>query len=352
MKKIIFSIFLLFGIYIAGYTQSKTDIKDIGFIIFAPDTAIFENEVEAKNLLDQYAKSINNISSKEKQIFINGYTAIFDNDVDPIKLSKDRADVIYNELLSRGISSERFNIMKGNGVTDNWGKNNDRRPNRRVTIAIEEFIEALPIISGGGMVKTENPAAPKSETVKATPKKINWKQILKIAAIVLAVVAVALLIYYVIIPAIGAAGTAGAGAGAGGIGKAIKDAARKLSKQKYHGGRFKDLPSIPGTQKHHMPPYNAFPTEMKNVIRDELPSIQMDIKDHKKTLGWGPGNEAEAVRNELEGLLRNGKYKDVVKKMTDDLRTKFPGKYDKAIEEYLVEANKFEKTFLEKLKGK
>lgn len=225
--KVLLSILLFFAVCSVGFSQSTSETKEIGYIIFAPDTAIFENEVEARILLDQYVKSINDISSNEKQIHINGWTAIFDNDVDPIKLSTDRANVILNELKLRGISEERLDIAKGNGGTSIFGNNNvpeERKLNRRVTISIDE-VKIIP-----AKVEPARVDPPKVEQPKSNKPafKINWKKVLIVAAIIVAVIALVLLVLYVIIPAIGGAATAGAGAGAGGVAKGAKSIFGKL----------------------------------------------------------------------------------------------------------------------------
>jgi len=151
MNKIRIVLWVIFftSVCFTGFSQSALETNELGYIIFLPDSTNFENFTEAKDLLDQYAKNISEISSYNKQIHINGYTAIFDNDIDPIKLSTDRANIVLEELISRGISAERFDIIKGNGGTEKWGNNvvsEYRKLNRRVTINID-IIKEIPQVA-------------------------------------------------------------------------------------------------------------------------------------------------------------------------------------------------------------
>jgi hypothetical protein len=220
--KTIISILLLFGICLIGFAQSTSETKEIGYIIFAPDSAAFENEFEAKGWLDQYTKNINEVSSKEKQIHINGYTAIFGNDIDPTKLSEDRANIILNELLLRGISSERFDIIERSGGTSKWGNNEtsaNRRPNRRVTISIDEFKE-----SGIDDEKDKSGV------------KINWKKVAIIVGVIVGVIVAVAVIVLLVIFVIGPALSSGAGAipmcGGGGSGRVPRVKTPKMSNVK------------------------------------------------------------------------------------------------------------------------
>jgi putative multiple sugar transport system substrate-binding protein len=167
-------------------------INELGYLLFAPDSADFENYNEAKDLLDQYAKNINEIPSKNKQIFIDGFTAIYDNNIDPIKLSYDRANIVLQELVSRGISAERFNIAKGNGGTEEWGNNavsKYRRLNRRVTISIDTLKE-IPQIAD--IQKTEPEIKgndiENNVTKNKSSGKINWKKVVIVVLIIIAVI--------------------------------------------------------------------------------------------------------------------------------------------------------------------
>jgi putative multiple sugar transport system substrate-binding protein len=167
-------------------------INELGYLLFAPDSTNFENYNEAKDLLDQYAKNINEISSKNKQIYINGFTAIYDNNIDPIKLSYDRANIVLQELVSRGISAERFDIAKGNGGTEEWGNNavsKYRRLNRRVTISIDTLKE-IPQIDDIQETESEIKGNDLENNVTKNKSfgKINWKKVIIVVLIIIAVI--------------------------------------------------------------------------------------------------------------------------------------------------------------------
>jgi hypothetical protein len=398
--KAVFLILLFLGVCFTGFAQSTSETNELGYILFAPDSTEFENYIEAKDLLDQYAKNISEISSKNKQIHINGYTAIFENDIDPVKLSYDRANIVLRELVTRGVPAERFDIAKGNGGTENWGNNTEseyRKPNRRVTISID-ILKEIPQIAD---IQNSEPEPEVKENIIANNVKkekpasnINWKKVIIRVAIVIAIIA-AIILIIVFWPEIcaffgaffggvgagaGTVGTAGAGvAGGAKAGSAVAraaKAARAAAKAKkaaraakvstkfarvaekvkpilqqgaekvFRGGRHGDLPVPEGIERHHMPPWNSFPVDMKNVKYGELPSIQMEKIDHMKTLGYSGRKELD----ELAKLMDKGKYWKVVKKCVKDVKTQFPGKYDAAIKEFLIEAKKYRKVFLKNLK--
>jgi hypothetical protein len=113
----------------------------------------------------------------------------------------------------------------------------------------------------------------------------------------------------------------------------------------YHGGLHGNLEKIAGCQKHHMPPWNSYPILKPYITYGELPAINMDIEDHKKTLGWGNTDEIYPLWN----LMKKGKYKKVVKICVKDVKKKFGHKYDKAIKEFLIESKKYERIFKDKM---
>jgi hypothetical protein len=338
--KAIISILLLFGICLIGFAQSTSETKEIGYIIFSPDSVVFENEFEAKGLLEQYTKSINEVSSKEKQIHINGYTAIFSNDIDPLKLSTNRANIILNELLLRGISSERFDIVKGNGGTSKWGNNNiseDRKPNRRVTISIDEFKES------GTTGRDDN------EEDKQIAK-IDWKKIAIIAGIIVAVAVIVLLAIFVIAPALsGGAGAIPAGGG-GGSGKAPRIKTPKISNIKSsaintpqkQGGYFGELKQQiqktgqDGTKAvHHMPSDSSLYVANK-LDRGSAPAIIMDAADHVKTASNGNTLASRAYQTKQLDLLNAGKFDEALQMDIDDLKNLgLYSKYESGIKEML-----------------
>lgn len=201
--KVIISILLFFTISLFGLAQSTSDTKELGFIIFVPDRAVFDDEIQAKELLDQFSKKIKDeVSSKEIQIHINGYAADFKNIVDSYQLSFDRANIVFHELVSKGISKEKFNIVKGNGGTSKWGNNEfseSRKPNRRVTVNI--ITEIIPIVettieplvsSTQTEIITLQPS--NTDSKRQSMKTINWKRVVVIIAILLVLVVVVVLL--------------------------------------------------------------------------------------------------------------------------------------------------------------
>jgi len=166
--------------------------NELGYLLFLPDSVDFENYNEAKDLLDQYAKNINEISSKNKQIYINGFTAIYNNDIDPIKLSYDRANIVLQELVSRGISAERFDIAKGNGSTEEWGNNavsEYRKLNRRVTISIDTFKE-IPQITDIQYTESE---------IEGNDLANYWRKVVIVVLIIIAVITIIVLIVHFVL---------------------------------------------------------------------------------------------------------------------------------------------------------
>jgi len=116
----------------------------------------------------------------------------------------------------------------------------------------------------------------------------------------------------------------------------------------YHGGLHGNLEKIAGCQKHHMPPWESYLISKPYINYGELPAIHMDIEDHKKTLGWGNPDEISP----LWDLMKKNKYKKVVKICVKDVKKKFGHKYDKAINEFLIESKKYERIFKNKMQDK
>jgi hypothetical protein len=175
-------------------TCFASDTYDIGYILFKGNLVEYEDSITTNKLLNEYAIVLNNDTNKGKKIYIYGYTAILLSDiVDPIVLSNDRANIIYNELIKRGIARERFKDVKGNGRTDNWGNNatgKERRLNRRVIITA---------------YYNENVISPQEEKVepllvaeKESESDIDWWSILKLILVILAIILIVLVIVFII----------------------------------------------------------------------------------------------------------------------------------------------------------
>ncbi|HIW36513.1 MAG TPA: OmpA family protein [Candidatus Treponema faecavium] len=136
----LFSLWIAFFITAACWTQTVQE--DLGYLIFMPDQSTFAEPEKAAAELDDIAAELRARSLENTQILIDGYTADVDNGVDEWKLSEDRAARVVEELKIRGIDISLF-LSDGRGSTYRWGDNTteqQRRPNRRVTIILEQTI--------------------------------------------------------------------------------------------------------------------------------------------------------------------------------------------------------------------
>jgi hypothetical protein len=358
---------LFISICFAGFAQTTSETNELGYILFSPDSTDFENFTEAKGLLDRYAKNINEISSKNKQIHINGYTAIFDNDIDPIKLSSDRANTVLKELVSRGISTERFDIIKGNGGTEKFGNNlvsEYRKLNRRVTISIDIIKEtpqivdiqnSEPEIKGNNHIDNRKDTQYNSITQQKSPTKINWKKVVKWVVIGLLIVAAIILIIY-FWPAIAAfAGKLASGAGitaalatakealasakaaraAEKVARVAEKAAKTIGQginsiPQKQGGYFGELKyqirdaGQNGTKEVHHMPSNTALFNAKQLDQGSAPAIIMDKVDHALTASHGSAFEYQTKQLEL---IKAGKFDDALQMDINDLKNK--GLYEK-----------------------
>ena len=136
MKKIFI---LFFFIFAAGFWAAG-DENEIDFLLFQPNLSnLFVNGERASIQLDNLAKEISGKNIANGQILVYGYAANAQNNIDPIKLSRERAVFVINELRKRGIATELFSDPVGHGSVDTWGNNlseTDREPNRRVRILL------------------------------------------------------------------------------------------------------------------------------------------------------------------------------------------------------------------------
>jgi filamentous hemagglutinin len=61
----------------------------------------------------------------------------------------------------------------------------------------------------------------------------------------------------------------------------------------------------------------------------------MDVEDHRQTASWGRSANAIIYRAIQKRLIKQGRFMDAVQMDIEDIRSKFGGKYDDAIEEML-----------------
>ena len=98
------------------------------------------------------------------------------------------------------------------------------------------------------------------------------------------------------------------------------------------GGSYNDVKMTSDGTKyevHEIPSFSASGDEKRGI----LPSIKMSIEDHRQTASWGNSLDAQAFRKAEAELWAQGRYKEALQLGITDIETKFPGKYDKALEE-------------------
>jgi hypothetical protein len=105
----------------------------------------------------------------------------------------------------------------------------------------------------------------------------------------------------------------------------------------YRGGKFDDLATGNGLERHHMIADKPSP-----IPRNEGPSIQMEVADHRMTGGWGSSADAQAYRAAQDKLLANGDTSGALQMSIKDVRRLFGTKYDGAIAEMLKETGHVE----------
>ncbi len=106
---------------------------------------------------------------------------------------------------------------------------------------------------------------------------------------------------------------------------------------KYRGGAHKEMAKPRGDKldSHHMPAKDSFPKSDFN----DLPAIQMEELDHRKTMSNGnKGADGARWRAKQGELIRDGKYKEALQMDIDDARriakeAGDPTRYDEAIKE-------------------
>lgn len=116
----------------------KAELKEMKSFTFRADRRDFVNSEEAEQWFDATAKEIKDLLQQRPNLKfkICGYVAEFDNEIDGMVLSQERADNIKKGLVKRGIPAEKL-ITILMGKTARWGK--ERKSNRVATI--ESFEE-------------------------------------------------------------------------------------------------------------------------------------------------------------------------------------------------------------------
>ena len=141
MKKVLFALtFFVFCGFLA-FADVDEQAEEIDFLLFMPNSSnLFVNQEQAVTQLDNLAKYLSERNLAPGQIYVLGYAAVADNDIEPLNLSRDRALFIISELQKRGVQDHLFSDPVGHGAVDLWGSNaneEDRSPNRRVRILVD-----------------------------------------------------------------------------------------------------------------------------------------------------------------------------------------------------------------------
>jgi hypothetical protein len=140
MKKqcLVSVLFVCIVFWVFGDTEKQ---EEIDYLLFLPDSSsLFVNEAQAMVQLDNMAKYLRGRELSPGQIYVYGYAAFAENDIEPVNLSRDRALWVVNELQKRGVPYLLFADAVGHGSVDLWGNNEDeegRSPNRRVRVVLD-----------------------------------------------------------------------------------------------------------------------------------------------------------------------------------------------------------------------
>jgi cbb3-type cytochrome oxidase subunit 3 len=140
MKKLGLVSLFLFFIALFAFSEPENP-EEIDYLLFLPDESRrFVNEAQAMIQLDNLAKYLSGKNLNPGQIYVYGYTAFAENDIDSVNLSRERALFVISELQRRGVSRNLFSSPVGHGSVDLWGRNTDeedRSPNRRVRVILD-----------------------------------------------------------------------------------------------------------------------------------------------------------------------------------------------------------------------
>jgi hypothetical protein len=163
MKKIYLLIVFL-SLWGKGVFGDVGKQEEIDFLLFLPNSSTqFTDAAQAKTHLDSMAHYLKSRDILPGRIYVYGYAANSNNDIEPTRLSINRALFVMQELQKRGIASELFAEPVGFGPVDLWGRNADesaKNPNMRVRILLEDIIltPALAASESAAVIQPEEPA--------------------------------------------------------------------------------------------------------------------------------------------------------------------------------------------------
>lgn len=104
----------------------------------------------------------------------------------------------------------------------------------------------------------------------------------------------------------------------GAVGKVVVDALR-VKQPKIQGGRFGDIPTRAGYDRHEIPSQSML-RERGLAEKGEAPAVHTPTRLHSKTGSYGFGPAASKYRNTELQLLNEGKYEDAFQMGVDNLR--------------------------------
>ena len=140
MKKLSLVSFFLLFIVLFVFSEPENP-EEIDYLLFLPDESNqFVNETQAMIQLDNLAKYLKETDLIPGRLWVYGYAAFAENDIEPVNLSRARALWVVNELQKRGAPYLLFADAVGHGSVDLWGGNTneeDRSPNRRVRVILD-----------------------------------------------------------------------------------------------------------------------------------------------------------------------------------------------------------------------
>ena len=134
-------VFFFIGFLVFGDAEKQ---EEIDFLLFLPNSSsLFVDEDQAMVQLDNLAKFLTGRNLIPGQIYVYGYAAFAENDIESVNLSKERALLVINELQKRGVPPDLFSDPVGYGSVNLWGSNaneEDRSPNRRVRVVLDDIV--------------------------------------------------------------------------------------------------------------------------------------------------------------------------------------------------------------------
>jgi hypothetical protein len=91
-----------------------------------------------------------------------------------------------------------------------------------------------------------------------------------------------------------------------------------------------------GGEVNHMPAWKSWQLSGNNPFsEDSAPAIWMEVADHRKMTTTGSSQAAKDWRAKQAALIADGKIMEAVMMDIDEVRRKYPGKYEEGIQQML-----------------